>query len=1274
MPDYTLLLNNLYHATYRSRGVPKRNPYTGNGKYVFYLKNRLENYDKYLARIDCDKEESKTKTDQDGKEPKTRVEFATDDEFQKISIKTYESFMGASDSKEANQGLFWICHLAGWRSWNRDLKNELTHLFKDDDKRNDGIHEEFFKDLKFREYYENGEERYFRDTREYQSSHPNFVKTHNIAELIIKRNKHLISIYADKAAMRTVIVRFANNMCEAEKKREGERNLYSKTESEKAERESITKSEKAERESITESEKAERESITESEKAESESMTESGRALENLKKCLINMIEEYDILQEKLKEGVEGEKEREIIRKIPEKSDELLAQAFSWLVIGAALRKSLTSSLLAKHLPRYFPESDNTDIAKPKVPDDLGTDQPGIAVEHQPADPGGTETPAGSAGKADGDLASWGESIYDKLTERFQNQYNEHPSIKMMTPDSRLFPKGLPAIESSKRTAKEGEVELSSIKDMILRGWERPEKKHILLVGEGGIGKTVAMLTLPKEDWFIEYRIPVIYIPLQGLDVYEGNLKKYIDDNYRNENDAINKLATMAWKDHPNLIMLLDGFNEIPVEFRYNAEKHIRAWMDKPGVQIITTSRINAFLNYRFQEFTLQPLQYETCRDYLLSTGISENDLPDGNIWKVINVPLMLTLYTQIEKVKEATKGSAISDYLDWKDSDNAAHVIWDYLQAELYRLIDSEESPVFLSCAILAVATYVCYEMAGKRKYYIEQEEFRDTLQGALAFFSKNRTLVPKQMERIVYNFDPVGRANPFEESKWADYFEILVNKSVLFCKKDSTDSRKTYYVPAHQCFMDALAAFFISQILLSSVMGRHPFPKESLDIVDFDMKNYVSDFLTDDELVRIWDYHRKTEPENGNITILLMDLLGNKRNYDFRELNFSGLDFSEINIYPFISRRQDICPLPLKAELFKKTKISKKSFTLPSYRSLDNIVFSNKKNELFAIGINGGLTAWNLTCGTFSIKINDENHPELAICGQTGRFIVWVTKGFRALMVNLYDSVTHDTVNVFLEHSLIIERMAITPDERLVAVYGIDQSNKSRLEVLNLQDMTTLIDRTIDNIMYMSFDYNGSFLGCAVMTDDSMAEIVLFDMENNAREYVKKLTEAIYDTPLVFSRDLRYFASTNLLRNNILIWNLETGKSEILEFNKDNTQYFAKSLAFSPDGRFLACALLDDSSLKYEKKIIQVWDWEKKKFKILEGNQTGRITRLVFSPDGSYLVSGSMDGDLFVWKWQQDSYRELTKYNLTGFISNNKKILNSCFSEDNRYLASII
>ena len=607
----------------------------------------------------------------------------------------------------------------------------------------------------------------------------------------------------------------------------------------------------------------------------------------------------------------------------------LAARALTWLVIGALLRDKLTINMISNNLEPYLTDA-LRDMRKKRKND--------IPVE---------------------------DGLYDSLAERFRFIRDQHPSIRLMKPDPRLFPKGLPTINSSQRTAKEGDIEPSTVQEMVLKSWQDPkEKKHILLVGEGGIGKTVCMLTLPTEEWFCEYRIPVIYIPLQRLDAHDGKLNDYINVNYKNEIDGINSLAALLWEGHPNLILLLDGFNEIPMEHRMTAERHIRAWMDKPGVQVITTSRINAFLNSRFREYALQPLPYDICRNYLLSSGISKEDLPgegDG-IWKVINMPLMLTMFTQIDTVKENTKNlsEGLSDYLVWKKPDNAAHIIWDYLQLELYRLADTDESPVVLkAAAILAAAPFVCFEMAKGGRFYAGQEDFQELLRKAARYYAKDQKAVPRQVRNIRNSKWNPERVNPFGENSWEEYFDILTGKSVLFQERRSTDSDgelEIVYVPAHQNFRDALAAVFVSGCMLNSVKEGLLLPEVVLTAADFNEKNYISEYLSEEELEIIWNYHRLNDPKNGRITWILLDLIGRKRDYDFRELDFSSLDLTGINLHRLLSKRVDICPLPERVELLNNTKLSLKNLLPETHESRIHCMSYSPNGMNLACGLEDG------------------------------------------------------------------------------------------------------------------------------------------------------------------------------------------------------------------------------------------------------------------------------------------------------------------------------
>ena len=835
-------------------------------------------------------------------------------------------------------------------------------------------------------------------------------------------------------------------------------------------------------------------------------------------------------------------------------------------------------------------------------------------------------------------------NLYGRLLDRFSDQYSDHPSIKLMKPDPRLFPKGLPAIDNSKRTATEGKRDAASIKDMILESWNGAEKKHILFVGEGGIGKTVAMLTLPNEEWFKAYKIPVIYIPLQILQNYHGELNSYINSNYRNELDGINELATAQWTDHPNLIILLDGFNEIPSKHKQEAENHIVEWMNKPGVQIITTSRINTFLNSRFLEYTLQPLPYETSRDYLISTGTIEEDLPPENdsLWKVINVPLMLTMFTQNKSVKKRVSDSAVSKYLDWKDSDNAAHIIWNYLQVELYRLTFNNGSAVVpSSAAILAVAPYVCYEMAKNGKFYVEQEEFQELLRKAIIFFAKDQTMLSKQIAEIIKHFDELGKEKPFEASKWEEYFNILSKQSVLFQKKfnkNGNGKSDSVYVPAHQNFRDALAAVFISECLLNSSgkAGKREFPKEVLYDTDSYVKDYISELLTDDELITIWDFHRVTEPENGRVTWILMDIIGRKRNYDYSELDFSDLDLTGINLHQLLSRRLDICPLPQKAELLNKTKISFEILLPEGHADIvTSASYSSDGKHLASGSSDKTVRIWDLENGTSRVLEGHTDYVASVSYSPDGRY---VASGSSDKTVRIWN-LENGTSRVLKGHTHGVQSVSFSPDGRHVASGSVD--NTVRIWDLENGTSRVLKGHTL-GVASVSYSRDGKHLASS-----SWGKVYIWDLKNGTRRVLEGHTSKV--TSVSYSPDRRHLASASDDKT-VRIWDLENGTSHVLGGHIDDVT----SVSYSPDGRYLASGSRNGT--------VRIWDLESGTSRVLKGH-TSNVTSVSYSPDRRHLVSASSDKTVRIWDLENGTSRVLE-----GHTNNVTSV--SC-SSDGKYLA---
>ena len=207
-------------------------------------------------------------------------------------------------------------------------------------------------------------------------------------------------------------------------------------------------------------------------------------------------------------------------------------------------------------------------------------------------------------------------------------QVMERPDLTAQESHPKLAqgPEQLKHVEGKKRPSEKQNLSSMSLSSAVA------EIPHLVLLGEPGAGKSLALqfigFCLAKPDQSINHlNLAKEWVPIQ-LDLKEYSEKlasstskmieaalaeKVEGDLHRlGEEDPLQVVA--GWRNDGDLLLLLDGLDEVPYPLRKNVSDNIRNFAKSlPGrkCRVIVTSRMEGYtsLGKPFQEYTLKPFQ-----------------------------------------------------------------------------------------------------------------------------------------------------------------------------------------------------------------------------------------------------------------------------------------------------------------------------------------------------------------------------------------------------------------------------------------------------------------------------------------------------------------------------------------------------------------------------------------------------------------------------------------------------------------------------------------
>lgn len=558
-----------------------------------------------------------------------------------------------------------------------------------------------------------------------------------------------------------------------------------------------------------------------------------------------------------------------------------------------------------------------------------------------------------------------------EVNERLKVIRKGHPSFRLMDngAEEALLPKGILQGNGNEDFAtdtgalytaeSEGVVSLERVLSECLRS---EKQTHLVITGKGGIGKTVALLTLTTKEGFLPENVPVAYVRLWQLayrTTKKGKLIE-IDKHLRKtypRGEALVELSKRRWASGPCVILLLDGFNEVPEKQRSDVDNAIREWAElRPGAQIITTSRIGCLEGMpNAKTLELQELSQDEIKGYLSQRRLVNSEGEDVN-WRILGTPLMLKIYTNVKLFLQKINAS----WIRMRPASSEGNLIWNYLQHELYKCVQTRQGRfgrVEYAAAMMLVLPFVCWRMAVGQLFDLEGASFVEHIEEACKYWYGRR--LPKYFKHVEWCF-----GEHLEELR----IQHLIDSQVSIITNETGlifwNATERAYSLMHQVFRDGLAAIHMKN-LIECAKGA---PIDELNVwIPSEVKDCLSDMFSldaheDDLLKAAWESNRKNPTTEVIATHNLIRVFFRLYDGNLSNLNWSGMDLRGISL--FRHRKDMRAHLSARASNFTKTKLDKGCFEPIGHSSTVHSLCLCKDSKIIAsCSKDGTIRLWDVT-----------------------------------------------------------------------------------------------------------------------------------------------------------------------------------------------------------------------------------------------------------------------------------------------------------------------
>jgi WD40 repeat protein len=194
--------------------------------------------------------------------------------------------------------------------------------------------------------------------------------------------------------------------------------------------------------------------------------------------------------------------------------------------------------------------------------------------------------------------------------------------------------------------------------------------------------------------------------------------------------------------------------------------------------------------------------------------------------------------------------------------------------------------------------------------------------------------------------------------------------------------------------------------------------------------------------------------------------------------------------------------------------------------------------------------------------------------------------------------------------------EAITISPDGQKVALVGVDYGKSYVVNVWHTQTGKHLFsDSTYDEAWHPQYT-------AAAFCADSLTLVV-----GGTRLDIWNIRTGQIQPSLNYGARLAISLNNRIVHTHLNSWWFNTVPFQYPVCTRADMPHPIGSVAITLDGKICAAGLFDGS--------VQLWHWDTyQKLHTLEAVHSNSVCRLAFSPDGKWLVSGSVDQPLKVWE----------------------------------------